>query len=149
MQPFNAMADYVCNFFQTSVTTILYIQNKVDLLCKKITAWTRLYFICFILLTTCWITFTHFLTYLLIFLLTLISILFLLDLSSCSSEDQIHKESGLCFGLYDSTSVIPFTTKDMKDCTVTYCESVGGVAFVNTASKKEFLENSTIFDGTR
>ena len=71
------------------------------------------------------------------------------DLSTCPTEDQVHKESGLCFGLYESTLAVEFSTKDMTKCALTYCESVGGLAIVNTASKKEFLQNSSIFDGAR
>ena len=69
-------------------------------------------------------------------------------MSTCSSADQIHQESGLCFGVYDTSSTLAWSAKDTNNA-VDKCETIGGLAFVNSASKSDFLTSSTIFTGLR
>ena len=58
--------------------------------------------------------------------------------------DQVHRESGFCFGIDDPTTANSF---DGKNTVQDDCEVHGSLAIVNTESKKDFLVNSAIFDG--
>ena len=66
---------------------------------------------------------------------------------TCTSSDQIHTESGMCFGLLDPTTSDGYDGKDGSS--KTDCEGQGGLAYVNTQSKQDFLSSSAIFDGIR
>ena len=62
---------------------------------------------------------------------------------TCASPDQIHAESGLCFGV-ETADYTREWTKAKDSCKKDHS---AGLVAPNTQSKWDFLSSSTLFDG--